>query len=219
VSAAAVGNCFTLTATTGTPELYVGPQNLPQTCKVLSGGCSYNPVIRKAADVDCAAGQCADTEGCTLDVCDSTSGLCLNIPTGDTDLDLICDELDNCPFATNSAQADADADLVGDVCDNCVQIFNPLQEPVELGQEIVAEDLVTFGWPDPVNARYVRGDLAVVGSYLTDLDQSLPLAVSFTDATSPLPGEGYYYLVRPDCPAGSWQNTAGAEPQRDLLLP
>lgn len=37
--------------------------------------------------------------------------------TGDTDMDTIPDEADNCPNICNSAQLDADGDNVGDVCD------------------------------------------------------------------------------------------------------
>ena len=30
---------------------------------------------------------------------------------------------------------------------------------------------------------------------------------------------GRFYLLRPDCPVGSWQTIVGAEPDRDAALP
>lgn len=37
----------------------------------------------------------------------------------DTDGDLLCDDLDNCPTEPNADQADADSDNAGDACDEC----------------------------------------------------------------------------------------------------
>jgi hypothetical protein len=47
----------------------------------------------------------------------------------DSDFDLVCDPVDNCPLVPNGgpAQTDADGDAVGDVCDNCPALANPTQ--------------------------------------------------------------------------------------------
>ena len=54
-------------------------------------------------------------EGCALDPC------------ADTDQDLVCDDVDNCPDIDNPSQADTDGDGVGNPCDNCPDRANPDQ--------------------------------------------------------------------------------------------
>lgn len=137
----------------------------------------------------------------------------------DQDADGRVDAIDNCPALANPGQEDADADNVGNVCDNCVHGPNPTQGPAPLGQNVVALDTWTFGWAAQADVVYVRGPLALVGSYTTNVVQSLPLATSFADSSAPAGGSGFYYLVRPDCPVGSWQTVPGAEPGRDAALP
>ena len=108
---------------------------------------------------------------------------------------------------------------MGNACDNCVYGPNPAQGPAVFGQEIKAQDSSTFFWAKPANIVYVRGGLGVVDSYGIDFVETLPLAVAFTDAETPPGGAGFYYLVKPDCPVGSWQSSLGAEPGRDVMLP
>jgi hypothetical protein len=52
-----------------------------------------------------------------------------------------------------------------------------------------------------------------------DVVESLALTTSLADSTEPESGAGFYYLLRPDCPVGSWQTSVGAEPGRDAALP
>lgn len=137
----------------------------------------------------------------------------------DSDSDGLVDAIDNCPWEDNPGQADVDSDTVGDACDNCVTAPNPAQDAAVLGQTLLALDRETFVWDNPMDIVYVRGDLAGVSSYTVNLVQSIPLALGFTDASRPLAGAGFYYLVRPDCPVGSWQTSLGAEPARDVELP
>ncbi len=137
----------------------------------------------------------------------------------DTDTDGVVDVIDNCPAQANSGQQDADGDQVGDVCDTCADTPNPAQGPAALGQTLLATNAQAFDWATPVDVLYARGPLSAVGTYTTDVVQALPHASALSDAAQPGAGSGFFYLVRPDCPAGSWQSTVGAEPGRDLVLP
>lgn len=47
--------------------------------------------------------------------------------TLDTDDDGFTNDIDNCPFVTNSGQEDLDGDGLGDVCDNCQTVANASQ--------------------------------------------------------------------------------------------
>ncbi len=137
----------------------------------------------------------------------------------DTDADGVVDAIDNCPTQSNGGQQDADGDEVGDACDNCVQMPNPTQGPAALGRILQATSPQKFDWETTIDVLYARGPLSAVGTYTTDVVQAVPHASELSDATQPAAGSGFYYLVRPDCPAGSWQSTVGAEPERDLVLP
>ena len=61
----------------------------------LGAGCSCT------TDTDCAAGYACYSSACTVD----------------TDLDLVADVEDNCPYDANPDQTDSDGDGMGDVCD------------------------------------------------------------------------------------------------------
>jgi hypothetical protein len=137
----------------------------------------------------------------------------------DTDGDEVVDTQDNCPTTENTNQEDSDQDTIGDACDNCVYGPNPTQGPAIFEQDVVAEDSQTFSWPVAADVVFVRGDLAEVSNCVVDLVDSIALTNNLTDASEPASGAGFFYLVRPDCVAGSWQTSLGAEPGRDLVLP
>ena len=143
----------------------------------------------------------------------------LGLYAADLDGDGVVDSIDNCLTTWNPNQEDADNDTVGDVCDNCIYGPNSLQGPAIFGQEIQALDSVTFSWSEPAEIDYVRGNLAVVDMYIVNVFETLPLGTSFDDPSPPAIGEGFFYLVKPDCAVGSWQTTLGAEPERDEELP
>ena len=88
-----------------------------------------------------------------------------------------------------------------------------------LGQEIVAVDADSFSWDSAADVQFVKGGLATVASYGVFSTGSLPLVTMLVDPDQPSQGTGFYYLVRPDCPVGSWQSSLGAEPGRDASLP
>jgi len=137
----------------------------------------------------------------------------------DSDGDGPVDAIDNCPSQFNPGQSDLDSDALGDLCDNCVFGPNPMQGPAVLGQELTASGKTVFVWSNPADVVFVRGEIAHVGEYTTGQQGALVLAQQLTDFESPLTGGGFYYLVQPDCPVGSWQSSPGAEPGRDVALP
>ena len=137
----------------------------------------------------------------------------------DVDGDGRVDAIDNCVSVSNPSQSDLDADGLGDACDNCIWGPNPEQGPAVLGQTILASTASTFAWPVRASVVYARGELSVVSTYTTNLVGSLVNATSWGDATVPPSGAGFYYVMRPNCPLGSWQSSLGAEPDRDVALP
>ncbi len=56
---------------------------------------------------------------------------CAALGSADTDGDLACDFLDNCPSNANPGQADIDSDGFGDACDNCPTAANPSQDDLD----------------------------------------------------------------------------------------
>ncbi len=137
----------------------------------------------------------------------------------DVDSDGTVDAIDNCLAVPNPDQSDLDGDSIGDVCDNCIHAANPDQGSAPFGQVVVAFDPENFTWNVAAPVIWARGGLASVSSYTTDLIETQGPGIKFTDLTIPAPGTGFFYLVRPDCPVGSWQTSPGAEPARDGVLP
>jgi hypothetical protein len=76
-----------------------------------------------------------------------------------------------------------------------------------------------LGWATAQDVRSCRGDLAAVNSYATTYD-GWSLGETTLDISNDIPaaGSGLYYLVKP-LGCGSWQTTAGAQPDRDVELP
>lgn len=112
------------------------------------------------------------------------------LDAADADADDVVDAIDNCPATFNPGQLDADGDAVGDACDTCPGGFHPQQGPAVFVPAILAEDEERWSWGVAADVVWVRGV-----------------------------GTGVSYLVRHDCPAGSWQTSIGAEPGRDAALP
>jgi lamin tail-like protein/amidohydrolase family protein len=127
------------------------------------------------------------------------------------------------PNATLDTESywDVDGDGVLNACDNCPDYANPSQGGVVFGQTIQASTADTFTWTTPADVKFVRGDLATVGSYGVNDSGTLLGATSLSDASSPSPGTGFYFLVRlaGSCAVGSWQSVLGNEPGRDQVLP
>jgi hypothetical protein len=79
--------------------------------------------------VSCGTNEIEDPE--PIEVADSSLlySLCLGLP--DVDLDLVCNDVDNCPDVCNPDQKDTDCDGVGNACDNCPYTSNPDQKDTD----------------------------------------------------------------------------------------
>ena len=185
------------------------------------GGQQLNVDLRSSVVFEVKGeGECTDTDGgASCAAAGDQSSYVRNAP-GDVG-DGVGDGCDNCPADLNADQTDADSDGLGDVCDNCAQFANPDQGTAVFGYTVVAPSLDAFSWGIPVDADYVRGDLALVHFYIEDESGTLNSSSTFTDPTAPPPGGGLFYLWKPggDCAFGSWQSSLGTEPDRDTALP
>jgi hypothetical protein len=177
------------------------------------------------------------------DSCDNCPGVS-NSEQEDYDGDEIGDACDDCPDDWDPGQEDDDVDGVGDACDTCPGGYNPDQGTAIFKQEvrgraycdidpsitcITAADCPSgacakglFGWSVPADYTYAVGgftDSADVGDYNCSDSQS-DSGTYFTHPTDPpIPGTGYWFLVKPDCPPyGSWQTELDAEPERDASI-
>ncbi len=143
---------------------------------------------------------CDDEDPCTADSCDTDTGDCFNDPVPDTDGDGWCDTVDNCP-----------------------QFSNPDQGPALFGLTVLALDEEEWGWASAVNMVAVRGIFVVpadIGSYETNAQVS-GFSDRLFDPTMPGEGTGLWYLLKPDCPVGSWSSGGPGELPgvRDAGLP
>lgn len=164
-------------------------------------------------DIDGGASQDLDGNGFP-DECDAACTFSF-----DCDGDGVTNLQDNCRFFHNPNQTDSDSDGLGNVCDNCVFGPNPTQGAAPFGQTVTAPGATSFCWSDPADVAWVRGDLLGISSYTIDSSGQETFATCLQDASTLLPGQGLYYVVRPDCAVGSWQTSFGAEPGRDAFLP
>ncbi|MCP3982158.1 MAG: hypothetical protein GY716_22860 [bacterium] len=156
------------------------------------------------------------------DACDNCAGQA-NSDQQDLDGDAVGDACDTCPALFDPNQLDADGDGVGDLCDDCPDGPNPTQGPAPFGQTIRFTGPDVFGWDVPVYMAVMLGNLADVSGYGAETFVQFDTAGAAIQASnSPPPGEGWFYLVRLSstvCAEPSWQTAAGAEPQRDVVLP
>lgn len=125
---------------------------------------------------------------------------------------------------TNWRCADPDVDGVCTASDNCPSYANSSQGTVLFGQSaLVASNKTDFVWPTPVDWQLARGTFTTsesIGAYAVDFFDRGAGTV-YTDPGFPGSGVGYWYIFRPDCPAGSYSTgTASEQGDRDgALLP
>ena len=93
----------------------------------------------------------------------------------DSDVDGVCDPVDNCVLVFNPGQLDTDSDGVGDSCDNCPFVANPLQE-----------DFDGDGIGDSCCCVGIRGDANGDGAALPNI-LDLTFLVDYIFRGGPLP--------------------------------
>jgi len=145
-------------------------------------------------------------------------------PAADPDEDGTSSGIDNCPLLANADQADGDGDGVGDACDVCPARIDPAQEDLDgdgagdrcdcapydangtgLGEVRGLRAGAPTGswlWHGVSGADtydLLRGNLADLdGAGYGDCLADDLTARNYEDGAVPLPGEGFYYLVRAD---------------------
>ncbi|MEZ4333168.1 MAG: hypothetical protein R3F35_15515 [Myxococcota bacterium] len=109
---------------------------------------------------------------------------------GDADLDLVGDDVDNCPNAPNASQADQDGDGVGDACDLCPSVSNPDQldadgdargdaceacpgifDPLDFDRGGLGSATVGDGTPDACQCGDLTGDGGLLAGAGQDVDR------------------------------------------------
>ncbi len=122
----------------------------------------------------------------------------------------------------NFEDLDSDGDTVGDQFDNCPQVANIAQGSAPLGQTVVSANDIRFEWPVVLGVVAVRGTFTTssdVSTFVVD-ETSTFIGRDLAAFDTPSPDEGSWYLLRPDCSAGSWVSEGiGEAPGRDVVLP
>lgn len=116
---------------------------------------------------------------------------------------------------------DPDADGVCSASDSCPTFSNTNQAAVLFGQTVLALDKNNFNWPVAVEFELATGTFttsASIGAWAVDFYDT-GLGALYNDNGTPVPGTGYWYVFRPDCPAGSYSTGSPFEvPGRDAAL-
>jgi hypothetical protein len=116
----------------------------------------------------------------------------------DLDGDGVCDQQDNCPSIANGGQGT----LVFPIYPEMIRFTTKTQ----------------FCWTTPTAVHIVYGGLNSLPGYGFIQQFHEPMETCHA-APEPPPTSGLYYLIEPDCPAGSFQSSLGMEPARDDVLP
>jgi hypothetical protein len=151
------------------------------------------------------------------DACD----ICPADPEDDADGDTLCGEVDNCPYAANLDQTNSDTDSLGDACD-CLPLDATIWSvPVAIVDLLLTEGTWTeLSWSDVGQvSRYDissgnLNDLRTMGdaSAATCVTDDIAGTTWADDMTGdPVPGSGFYYLVRGQnaCGAGTYDAESG----------
>jgi cysteine-rich repeat protein len=176
------------------PGLLAGGSNC---CVVHAGGgctdpvcedfvCDQNPACCGAgwgpACQALAAGSPMCVSGCqSISKC--TLACCIDLD-GDGD----CNVVDNCPLTPNSGGGTALFDY-----------------------PLIATNNTTLAWQRPEHVQWVKGNLSVVSTY-TEFGGGIgPFATTIGIPDVPAVGTGIWWVLKPDCPVGSWSTGSPSE--------
>lgn len=87
----------------------------------------------------------------------------------------------------------------------------PLTGPVPFPHTLFATAADRFDWYLAEDVVMVKGDLSALSTYGTSSTASFPAATFFTDATVPVVGSGFYYLLKGDCTQAIWSSGGAGE--------
>jgi subtilisin family serine protease len=174
------------------------------TCNATQNACEHAPVASACDDgsfcngvetcdelLGCLGGvgpNCDDGDECTGDACNESNHDCDHVPLPDTDSDGDCDLVDNCPLTANPGGGVA-----------------------RFAQPLVAHDTLAFSWTSPANVVWVRGDLGVLATYAVIQTQNAAAVTSIPSGPVPAPNNGFYYLVKANCPSTTWSSGGAGE--------
>jgi hypothetical protein len=122
----------------------------------------------------------------------------------------------------NFLDLDSDGDEVADGTDNCLHVANPDQGPAPFGQVMLAANAARFETSVAIPFVVAQGSY-VTSSAIGDFDvedTDTGFGIDLPVPEVPPPGTGFWYVLRPDCEAGSWHSEgSGENPGRDSQLP
>ena len=148
----------------------------------------------------------------------------------DADNDGFADGFDVCPQVANPDQIDDDVDGHGNVCDCAPSDPGAFATVSEVSGPTLGADKQTVSWVSQVAAtgsgtvhQLLRGALGQfpVGSGASEVCLSTSSAASFVDASAPVAGSGYWYLVRAKnaCGTGTYGTASGGSPRVSSTCP
>ncbi|MGH9870310.1 MAG: hypothetical protein ACREAA_19410 [Candidatus Polarisedimenticolia bacterium] len=119
-----------------------------------------------------------------------------------------CSSVTKCTFeCCVDSEGDGDCDKV----DNCPLTFNPGGGTALFDQPVIAINDTTFAWQRPSNIHWVKGDLTLVSTYV-EAGGGLGFGVTTLAAPDvPAVGTGIWWVIKPECPPGSWSTGSPAE--------
>jgi len=136
-------------------------------------------------------GLCASADACPYDA------------ANDADGDSVCEADDNCPTVSNANQLDSDSDDHGNACDAAPSDAGVWAVPSEVA-DLAFASKVTLTWTSgsvasgPLTRHdLTRGDLADLPfEMFGPCIAANTLETTATDAATPTPGHGFWYLAR-----------------------
>ncbi|RKX24419.1 MAG: hypothetical protein DRP45_08250 [Candidatus Zixiibacteriota bacterium] len=111
------------------------------------------------ADDNCPTHYNPLQENSDMDLIGDSCDVCPFDPDDDIDEDGYCADADNCPTDYNPLQEDPDLDGVGTACDNCPDDLNPLQEDTD--EDLIGDscDVCPFDYFNDYDGDGICGDI------------------------------------------------------------